>query len=72
MKNGEWWTFWELQRVIKEKTNKFYGEPSLSAAIRDLRKLPFRQKYGLPLYDEVVIKRRITGGKGYQYKLIKD
>ena len=45
MQDGRWWTFWELQKTIKEKANKFYGEPSISAAIRDLRKDPFRIKY---------------------------
>lgn len=71
MKDGDWWTFWELQKVIKEKTGKFYGEPSLSAAIRDLRKLPYREKYNIDQFaSEVVIKKRINNGKGYQYKLI--
>jgi hypothetical protein len=71
MRDGKWWTFWELQNVIKEKTDRFYGEPSLSAAIRDLRKPPFRAKYGIdPNMPEVVKKRRIQNRKGYEYKLI--
>lgn len=72
MKNGKWWTFWELQDTIKQKANKFYGEPSISAAIRDLRKLPYRTKYGLPTTSEVVERKRITGGKGYKYRLITE
>ena len=72
MQDGRWWTFWELQKTIKEKANKFYGEPSISAAIRDLRKDPFRIKYGLPRTGEVVDRKRIDGGKGYKYRLIKE
>jgi hypothetical protein len=72
MRNGKWWTFWELQSVIKEKTGKFYGEPSISAAIRELRKTPCREKYNLPFNGEIVDKKRIQGGKGYKYKLIKE
>ncbi len=69
MRDGSWWTFWELQDVIKTKTGKYYGEPSLSAAIRDLRKTPYREKYDLQMWGEVVEKKRITNGKGYKYKL---
>ena len=70
MKNGQWWTFWDLQAIIKDKLHKFYGEPSISAAIRNLRKDYAREKYGLPTYGEVVEKRRIPHGKGFQYRLI--
>lgn len=72
MRNGKWWTFWELQETIKQKANKFYGEPSISAAIRDFRKLPCRTKYNLSMSEEVVERKRITGGKGYKYRLIKE
>jgi hypothetical protein len=70
MRDGSWWTFWDLQRVIKDKTGKFYGEPSISAAIRDLRKDPFRSKYGLEMFGETIERRKITDKKGYKYKLI--
>lgn len=69
MRDGKWWTFWELQSTIKNKTNKFYGEPSISAAIRNLRKDYCREKYKLPNFGEVVERKRIPNGKGYQYKL---
>tara|TARA_B100000085_G_scaffold178369_1_gene162699 strand:+ start:4518 stop:4787 length:270 start_codon:yes stop_codon:yes gene_type:complete len=69
MRDNNWWTFWELQNLIKFKTGNFYGEPSISAAIRDLRKEPYRHKYGLPLSGEVVEKKRINNGRGYKYKL---
>jgi len=63
------WTFWKIQKMIKEKTGKFYGEPSISAAIRNIRKPYMRSKYGLPMEGEVVDRERIPNGKGYQYKL---
>ena len=71
MNKGGWWTFWELQAMIKENTGKFYGEPTISASIRNLRKEPARRKYGLSMVDEVVIKNRIENGKGYKYKLAR-
>jgi len=71
MNKGGWWTFWELQAMIKENTGKFYGEPTISASIRNLRKEPARLKYGLSMVDEVVIKKRIENGKGYKYKLAR-
>ena len=72
MRNGNWWTFWTLQKVIQERTGKFFGEPSISAAIRELRKTPSREKYNLPNTGEIVDKRRIHGGKGYEYRLIME
>lgn len=70
MKNGKWWTFWELQSIIKEKTGQFYGEPTISASIRNLRKDYAREKYKLPKFGEVIEKKRIIKSKGYQYRLI--
>lgn len=70
MSNGKFWTFWELRDCIQKNTGIYYGEPTISAAIRNLRKEPARKKYNLCLVDEVVVKKRITGKKGYQYKLI--
>ena len=58
-----WWTYWSLQRVIN-------GEPSISAAIRNLRKEKARQKYNLKKLGETVERRRIKDGKGFEYKLI--
>ena len=72
MRSGSqmWYTFWELQSIIKEKSGKFYGEPSISAAIRNLRKDDRRAKYKLPRYGEVVERKRRSSGKGYKYRLI--
>jgi len=71
LKNGEWWTFWDLQKVIKDNTNKYFGEPSISASIRNMRKDDRREKFGLTKYGEVIQRRRIGNGyKGYEYKLI--
>jgi len=72
MRNGKWWTFWDLQKTIKEKTGKFYGEPTISASIRNLRKDYARRKYSLPMHDEIVLKKRIDNSNGYKYKLIKE
>tara|TARA_R100001510_G_C7641490_1_gene199089 strand:- start:319 stop:597 length:279 start_codon:yes stop_codon:yes gene_type:complete len=70
MSRGGYWTFWELQRMIKENTGNFYGEPTISASIRNLRKYEQRTKYNLPLTGEVIDRKRRTEGKGYKYKLI--
>lgn len=70
MRNGQWWTFWDLQDVINNNVGKFYGEPTISAAIRELRKYEPRKKYGLPLNGEIVIKRKIKHKKGNEYRLI--
>lgn len=67
MKDGKWWTYWTLQKVIKERTGTFYGEPSISAAIRNLRKDKQKEKYRLP--DDAVIREKITNQKGYKYRL---
>ena len=69
MRNGEWWTFWSLQQSIKHKTDVFYGEPTISAAIRNLRKEPARVKYNLISTGEVVEKRKQFNGNGFEYKL---
>lgn len=71
MRNGRYWTFWELQTAIKKRFGKFYGEPTISAAIRDLRNDAPRQKYGFPNYGEVVTKKRVSEGKGWKYKLLE-
>ena len=70
MRDGQWWTFWELQDIIKKNVGKFYGEPTISASIRELRKSEQRKKYGLPLNREIVIRKKIQNRKGNQYRLI--
>ncbi len=69
LSNMQPWTFWSLQEKINQKTGKFYGEPSISAAIRNVRKPYMRERWSLPHSGEVVIKERIPSGKGYQYRL---
>ena len=59
MRDGKWWTFWKLQQKIKSRVGIYYGEPSISAAIRDLRKAPQREKYDLEPFGEVVIKKKM-------------
>ena len=69
MRKGQWWTFWTLQETIKNKTGVFYGEPTISASIRNLRKEPARVKYNLISTGEVVEKRKQFNGNGFEYKL---
>jgi len=64
-----YWSFWDLQARIHRKVGTFYGEPSISAALRNLRKKEARAKYGLPKFGEIVLKRRIQGSKGYEYRI---
>lgn len=76
MKEGKtWWTYWDLQRVIKQRSGAFYGEPSISTAIRNMRKDKQRAKYKLKKYGDTIESRRrktIDGKKlrGYEFKLI--
>lgn len=69
LSNMEPWTFWSIQAKIHDKTGKFYGEPTISAAIRNARKDYMRDRWNLPRTGEVVIKERIPESKGYQYRL---
>ena len=69
MRDFKPWTFWELQEAIKKDFGVFYGEPTISAAIRELRKTHARQKYNFPTAGEVVIKDRRSNRKGYTYRL---
>ena len=34
LRKGNYMTFWEIQKMINDNTGKFFGEPSISAAIR--------------------------------------
>ena len=67
--DGKYWTFWNIQDKINATWGKYYGEPTISAAIRNLRKDYARERYGFPSYGEVVEKRSRLTGKGYEYKL---
>ena len=69
MLDGQWWTFWALKKEFADK-GYYYGEPSISAAIRNLRKPHCRALFNLPTDGEVIDRRRIHNGKGYEYKLI--
>jgi hypothetical protein len=77
-----WLTFEDIQNKILNvyrangfsegyiMKNKFYGTPTISAAIRNIRKPNARWDYELPDFDEVVIKRKKSNSKGYEYQLI--
>ena len=75
MSDGRPWTFWGLQEAINHQYNCYYGEPTISAGIRALRRHEKRKRYDLPLSGEVLFKERIPslGGaiaRGYQYRLL--
>ena len=72
MRNGDWWTYWDLQSVIKDNTGKLYGEPTISAGIRNFRKTEYRKKFGLPMIGEVVYMKSRKPNKGYKFKLITE
>ena len=70
LRYGIWWTFWQLQDAIKTKTNTFYGEPSISAAIRNIRKDHYRTRYKIDssVFDPIE-RKRIAFSRGYKYRL---
>ena len=63
MSDERYWTFWELQDVIKKNTGQLYGEPSISAAIRNLSKQPAPD-----LKESLVLKN----AKGHPYATFPD
>lgn len=68
--NGKWWTFWDLKQEIHSKTGRYYDHPTISASIREIRHAENRIKYGLPpMPREVIEKRRLNEGSGWQYRL---
>ena len=68
--NGKWWTFWDLKQEIHSKTGRYYDHPTISASIREIRHAENRMKYGLPpMPREVIEKRRLNEGSGWQYRL---
>jgi|TARA_R110000782_G_scaffold14975_1_gene44186 hypothetical protein len=70
MSDNKPWTFWSLQDEINRRFDVFYGEPSISAGIRMLRRYGIRKKYNLPEKGEIVFKERIPSRRGYQYILV--
>ena len=67
---GEWMNFWTISERILNTVNRKYGEPTISASIRNMRKDHCREAYELPKYGEVIKKRRMFNSKGYEYRLI--
>ena len=63
------WTFWELQEEIKNRHGRFYGEPTISAANRNLRKDDCRERYNLPRSGKVFLMEPLVNGRGHQYRL---
>lgn len=69
MTNMEKWTFWSLQSAIKEKHGRFFGEPTISQAIRNIRKDYMRERHNLPYDIEVVLREKLESGNGCSYQL---
>lgn len=63
------WAFWELQAEIHNGTGQFFGEPTISAAIRVLRRPESRKKYDLPMNGEIIEKEKILNSTGFKYRL---
>ena len=70
MRDGKYHTFWSLQQEIQRRSGRFFGEPTISASIRNLRQPDRREKYNLPKYGEIINKKRRSTGKGYEYCLL--
>jgi hypothetical protein len=75
MKEGKtWWTYWDMGRVILNKSGTKYNDNSISAAMRNMRKSKQRAKYGLRKHGDPLECRRRTNvdGKklrGYEWRL---
>ena len=69
LSDGKWHTFWDIQEKTQQ-INAYFGETSISASIRNMRKRRCRTKYNLSKYGEVIEKRRRKHGKGWEYRLV--
>ena len=78
---NEWRMFHEIQQSILNayaktygenyaRKRRFYGENTIAACVRNMRKLRCRESYNLPLdmNTEVVIKRKRINSRGWEYK----
>jgi len=69
----DWWRPSELQRLVREQTGQLYSESSITARLRDLRKL----RYGGHLIDVRTSPRMVRDGHGQrqsrerEYRLIR-
>ena len=69
MHEGKWFTTWDLQEEVIRKFNVMWQETSLSAGLRDFRKIKYQEKFGIDLGTDPLEKRKRKNGKGYEYKL---
>jgi len=78
---NEWRMFHEIQESIQNaytntygeqyaKKRRFYGENTIAACVRNMRKARCRESYNLPLdmNTEVIVKRKRHNSRGYEYK----
>lgn len=72
MKNGNFYTIWDIRKLIALRYGIHVMETTISAKMRSFRWLENRVKYKLStdLREEVLIKEKRVNGGGYLYKLI--
>ena len=70
MTQGHWWTPTELKNFILHKFKKSCSESGLTAAMRDFRKAPYREKYRMPQGEVLLKKRSYEKSNLWKYKLI--
>lgn len=61
IKDGNWWTLYEIQRHIHHSFGVLYSDSSLSARVRDFRK----PKFG----GYTIERRKIPNRRSYEYRL---
>jgi hypothetical protein len=64
IQDGEWRTIYEVQRRIEQRFGKHYSDSSVSARIRDFRKMQFGGH---------IIERRSLGDstRTFEYRLVR-
>ena len=74
MKDGDFYTIWDLRRMIAFHYDVYSMETSISAVMRSFRWAENRARFNLPRDEEVevLVKQNRPNGKGYLYKLITE
>ncbi len=70
MKDGNFYTIWDLRRLIAFHYDVYSMETSISAVMRSFRWAENRAQFNLSRDQEVLVKKTRQNGKGYVYKLI--
>lgn len=62
MRDGEWRTPYEVQRMVERLTGQWHSDSSICARLRDLRK---------PAYGSHTIEKRpVEGQRSYVYRMV--